>query len=145
MKVLIDTNVILDVLCNRSEFVEGSSRVWKYCEVNQIKGYISALSVPNIVYILCKELAPQKTQQLIQQILMIFEVIDLKSSDLKNAAEMLSSDFEDTVQCAVLTASKQITLLPEIFVISKKVKFLYYNRPNFLKECKFEFGKYYKT
>lgn len=29
---------------------------------------------------------------------MIFEVIDLKSSDLKNAAEMLSSDFEDAVQ-----------------------------------------------
>lgn len=98
MKVLIDTNVILDVLCNRSEFVEDSSRVWKYCEVNQIKGYISALSVPNIVYILRKELTPQKTQQLIQQILMIFEVIDLKSSDLKNAAEMLSSDFEDAVQ-----------------------------------------------
>lgn len=98
MKVLIDTNVILDVLCNRSEFVEDSSRVWKYCEVNQIEGYISALSVPNIVYILRKELTPQKTQQLIQQILMIFEAIDLKSSDLKNAAEMLSSDFEDAVQ-----------------------------------------------
>lgn len=98
MKVPIDTNVILDVLCNRSEFVEDSSRVWKYCEVNQIEGYISALSVPNIVYILRKELTPQKTQQLIQQILMIFEVIDLKSSDLKNAAEMLSSDFEDAVQ-----------------------------------------------
>ncbi len=98
MKVLIDTNVILDVLCNRSEFVEDSSRVWKYCEVNQIEGYISALSIPNIVYILRKELTPQKTQQLIQQILMIFEVIDLKSSDLKNAAEMLSSDFEDAVQ-----------------------------------------------
>lgn len=98
MKVLIDTNVILDVLCNRYKFVEDSSRVWKYCEVNQIEGYISALSVPNIVYILRKELTPQKTQQLIQQILMIFEVIDLKSSDLKNAAEMLSSDFEDAVQ-----------------------------------------------
>lgn len=98
MKVLIDTNVILDVLCNRSEFVEDSSRVWKYCEVNQIEGYISALSVPNIVYILRTELTPQKTQQLIQQILMIFEVIDLKSFDLKNAAEMLSSDFEDAVQ-----------------------------------------------
>lgn len=98
MRVLIDTNVILDVFCNRSEFVEDSSRVWKYCEVNQIEGYISALSVPNIVYILRKELTPQKTHQLIQQILMIFDVIDLKSSDLKNAAEMLSSDFEDAVQ-----------------------------------------------
>jgi predicted nucleic acid-binding protein len=98
MKILIDTNVILDVLCNRADFVEASSRVWKYCEVNQIEGYISALSVPNIVYILRKELTPLKTQQLINQIMMIFEVVDLKSSDLKNAAEMFTSDFEDAVQ-----------------------------------------------
>ena len=55
MKILVDTNVILDVLCNRPEFVEASSKVWKYCEVDQLEGYISALSVPNIVYILRKQ------------------------------------------------------------------------------------------
>ena len=98
MKILVDTNVILDVLCNRPEFVEASSKVWKYCEVDQIEGYISALSVPNIVYILRKELTPQKTEQLIQQITMIFKVVDLKSTDLKAAAEMFSSDYEDALQ-----------------------------------------------
>ena len=98
VKILIDTNVIFDVLCNRPDFVEDSSKVWKYCEVNQINGCISALSVPNIVYILRKELTPERTQQLIEQIMMIFDVTDLKSSDLKNAAEMLTSDFEDAVQ-----------------------------------------------
>lgn len=98
MKVLIDTNVILDVLCSRTDFVEASSKIWKLCEVDKLEGYISALSVPNIVYILRKELNPQKTQQIIQQIMMIFNVIDLKASDLKNAAEMLSNDFEDAVQ-----------------------------------------------
>ena len=97
MKVLIDTNVILDVLCNRDDFVEASSKVWKYCEVDKLEGYISALSIPNIVYILRKELTPMKTQQIIQQIMMIFHVVDLRSSDLKNAAEMLSDDFEDAV------------------------------------------------
>ncbi len=56
MKALIDTNVILDVLCSRKSFVKFSSIVWKYCEVSRIKGYISALSVPDIVYILRKEL-----------------------------------------------------------------------------------------
>lgn len=98
MKILIDTNVILDVLCNRPDFVEESSKIWKLCEVDKVEGYISALSVPNIVYILRKELTPQKTQQMIQQIMMIFRIADLKSSDLKNAAEMYSSDFEDAVQ-----------------------------------------------
>ena len=98
MKVLIDTNVILDVLCNRADFVAASSKVWKLCEINKIEGCISALSVPNIVYILRKELTPEKTQQLIQQITMIFNVTDLKSADLIKAAEMYSSDYEDAVQ-----------------------------------------------
>lgn len=98
MKILIDTNVILDILCNRPDFVENSSKVWKYCEIDKAKGYISALSVPNIVYIMRKELTPEKTRQLIQQIMMIFDVTDLKISDLKNAADMLTCDFEDAVQ-----------------------------------------------
>lgn len=98
MKILIDTNVILDVLCNRPEFVEASSKIWKFCEVDQIEGYISSLSVPNIVYILRKELTPQKTAQLIQQITMIFKIVDLKATDLKSAAEMFLSDYEDALQ-----------------------------------------------
>lgn len=61
MKIWIDTNVLLDVLCNRPNFVEASVKVWKLCEVKKLEGYISALSVTNIVYILRKELTPQKT------------------------------------------------------------------------------------
>lgn len=60
MRVLIDTNVVLDVLCKREGFYEKSARVIKYCEVNKIMGVISALTVPNIVYIMRKELDRQK-------------------------------------------------------------------------------------
>lgn len=98
MKIWIDTNIILDVLCNRKGFVENSSSIWKLCETNQIEGYISALSVPNIVYILRKELDPEKTMEIIQKLTLIFEVVDLRASDLKNAAEMLTSDYEDAIQ-----------------------------------------------
>ena len=45
-----------------------------------------------------KELTPQKTEQLIQQIMMIFKVVDLKASDLSSAAEMFYSDYEDALQ-----------------------------------------------
>ena len=81
---MIDTNVILDVLCARKDFLEDSSKVWKYCEVNKINGYISALSVPNIVYILRKELTPEKTQEVINRIFLIFKVTDLKADDKKS-------------------------------------------------------------
>lgn len=98
MKVLIDTNVILDVLCSREEFLEASSRVWKYCEVNKLTGVISALSVPNIVYILRKELDPDKTKDIIDRLMLIFDVAELKAEDLRKAAEMKTADFEDAVQ-----------------------------------------------
>lgn len=116
MKILVDTNIILDVLCNRPDFVEASSKVWKFCEVHKIEGYISALSIPNIVYILRKELTPQRTQQLIQQITMIFEVIDLKATDLKNAAEMYSSDYEDAIQMC------QAKRLEADFIVTQNIR-----------------------
>lgn len=98
MKVLIDTNVILDVLCGREEFLEASSKVWKYCEVNKLTGVISALSVPNIVYILRKELDPNKTKEIIDRLLLIFDVVELTAEDLRKAAEMKTADYEDAVQ-----------------------------------------------
>ena len=98
MKVLIDTNVILDVLCSRESFVKFSSIVWKYCEVSRIEGYIYALSVPNIVYILRKELTPEKTKQVIDTLFLIFNVADLRASDLKKAGAMKSDDYEDALQ-----------------------------------------------
>ena len=100
MKVLIDTNVILDVLCAREPFLEDSKKVWKYCEVKIIDGYISALSIPNIVYILRKELTPDTTQKIIDQLLLIFNVVDLKSIDIKKACEMKINDYEDALQIA---------------------------------------------
>ena len=98
MKVLIDTNVILDVLCNREGFSEASAKVWKYCETGILNGYVSALSIPNIVYILRKELDPDKTKTVIDRLFMLFDIVELMPDDLKKAADMKLSDFEDAVQ-----------------------------------------------
>lgn len=98
MKILVDTNVILDVLCARKNFLDDSLKVWKYCEINKIKGYISALSIPNIVYILRKELTPEKTEEIVKQLFLIFKVADMKADDLKKAASIRSNDYEDSLQ-----------------------------------------------
>lgn len=97
MKILIDTNVLMDVLAKRGDFFADSARVWKCCESGKIDGYISALSIPNIVYIMRKELDPQRIQQLVEQITMIFKVVDLRESDLKDAAGSFSDDYEDAL------------------------------------------------
>ena len=71
MKLLIDTNVILDVLCNRPDFVEDASKIFKLCEIKKVDGYISALSVPNIVYIMRKELDSAKIKEILEKIIFL--------------------------------------------------------------------------
>ena len=98
MKLLIDTNVILDVLCNRPEFVEDASKIFKLCEIKKVEGYISALSVPNIVYIMRKELDSAKINEILETFSLIFTIVDLKAEDIKKAANLDFKDYEDALQ-----------------------------------------------
>ena len=106
MKVLIDTNIILDVLCKRPAFYEDSAKIFKLCEVKKISGVISALSIPNIMYILRKELDADKTREILDILMLIFSVADLKADDLKKAAGMRFKDYEDAIQSACATRIK---------------------------------------
>lgn len=98
MKILIDTNVILDVLCGRPEFVDDSLKVFKYCEANQITGCVSALSIPNIVYIMRKELDNEKIKDILNTLTSLFTIVDLRESDLIKGADLDFSDYEDALQ-----------------------------------------------
>lgn len=100
MKVLIDANVILDVLYAREPFAEDSSRVFKYCELGKVDGFVSALSIPNIVYVMRKELSRDKIGKIIETLTNIFSIADLRESDLTKAVESDVGDYEDAVQCA---------------------------------------------
>lgn len=100
MKVLIDTNIILDVLCKRSDFYVDSAKIFKLCEVKRISGIILALSIPNIMYILRKELDAEKIKEILDMLFLIFSVVDLKADDLKKAADMKFKDYEGAVQSA---------------------------------------------
>ena len=44
MKVLLDTNVLLDVLAERKPFFPDAARVWSLAEVARIDAYVAAIS-----------------------------------------------------------------------------------------------------
>jgi predicted nucleic acid-binding protein len=98
MRLLIDANIILDVLQNRAEFVEASSLIWKLCETDRATGYVSTLTFANLVYIMRKELAPDKIEEVFQKLNLIFEFADFNSEDLSKAVQLNWKDFEDAVQ-----------------------------------------------
>lgn len=98
MKLLIDANILLDVLQNREPHVQASSVIWKLCETERVKGYVSALTFGNRVYIMRKELDPKKIGEILKALSLIFEFVDFSASDLTHAAELEWDDFEDAVQ-----------------------------------------------
>ncbi len=116
MKIFVDTNILLDVLCNRKDFVEESSKIIKLCETNIIEGYISTLSIANIAYILRKELEREKLKSIISKLELIFRIQDLKADDLKKATEFDTKDFEDAIQVACAKRAKTQ------FIITRNIK-----------------------
>lgn len=116
MKIIIDTNIILDVLCNRKDFVNDSLKIFKLCETRQIQGCISALSIANIVYIMRKELDFSKIKEILSKLSLIFEIIDLESDDLIKASLLNFNDYEDSIQ------SVQASRVKADYIVTRNVK-----------------------
>ena len=98
MVLLIDANIILDVLLNRPDYVKDSAMIWKLCETEQMKGYVSTLTFANLVYIMRKQLDPEKIEDVFHKLNLIFEFADFSVSDLTHAADLNWKNFEYAVQ-----------------------------------------------
>ena len=98
MKILIDTNVILDVLWKRQSFYEHSINVFRTCEIELFDGYISALDVADIIYIMRKQLNAEDIEKTIVLLKNAFHIVDLTDDILMSAALRRDKDFEDAVQ-----------------------------------------------
>lgn len=126
MVLLIDTNIVLDVLLNRPEFVKDSAIIWKLCETEQAKGYISTLTYANIMYVMRKQLTPDQIEEVFRKLNLIFEFANFSSAILERAVNMKWEDFEDAVQSATaesVHADYIITRNLKDFVQSKVMAF----------------------
>ena len=116
MILLIDAIVLLDVIMKRQEFVKDSSVIWKLCETGKVEGYVSSLTIASIVDIMQKEMDPQKIEEVLSMLSMIFEFTDLCVSDIQQAARMQWNDYEDAIQSA--TAPR----IHADFIITRNIK-----------------------
>lgn len=111
MKVLIDTNIIIDVLAKREPFLEASAQILRLSETGKITAFISANSVTDIVYILRKYIADKSVLiSTVQNLLRIVDIADVLKADILRAFELKFSDYEDALQarCAKRIKAKCI-------------------------------------
>ena len=99
MKVLVDTNIILDALLHRDPFYEDSRAVYELVEQGQIIGCVSSSAVTDVFYIAYKELKDSnKVYSLIDDIARLFTIVPVLESTIKAALALRWEDFEDAVQ-----------------------------------------------
>lgn len=97
MKILFDTNVVLDVLLDREPFVEASAHVLSRVESGQLTGYLCASTITTLHYLMAKSLGNQRALSEIRKLLSIFEIAPVNRPVLEGALETDFKDFEDGV------------------------------------------------
>ena len=100
MRLMIDTNVLIDVLQDRKLFSDDSALVWKLCESCAAEGYISSLSFANMTYVLRKQIDKESVAEMMKDISLIFSFADFNQSILYKAAKYQWDDYEDAIQAA---------------------------------------------
>lgn len=111
MRVLIDTNVILDVILERELFCRDSDKVVRLCKDKKIHGFLSAHTITNLFYILRKKISDEKCREAIMDLLTIFKVESIDIEKISRAIlDKNFKDFEDRLQveCALAIGADYI-------------------------------------
>lgn len=99
MKVLIDTNIVLDFLLQREPFFEDAEHLFQAVDAGQIVGYVTATTLTDIFYIARKHTrSVEKARQAVSEIFTVMEICAIDRGVLESAFNSGLADFEDAVQ-----------------------------------------------
>ena len=97
MRVLFDTNVVLDVLLQRTPFFGSAAQLFAKVETGVLNGYLCATTITTIHYLATKELDKDQARKEIDRLLMLFDVAPVNRGVLASAVRSPISDYEDAV------------------------------------------------
>lgn len=97
MKVLFDTNVILDFLLAREPFAPVARRLVARVERREISGLLGATTVTTLSYLMSRAVGRDAALAAIRRLLTVFLVAPVDGEVLVSATESSFSDFEDAV------------------------------------------------
>ena len=105
MRVLLDTDVVLDVIMARAPFAKEAAELFDLSEQGLFEAYVSAITPLNVFYVARKAKPAGDLRQAIEQLLRTVRVGSIDQSVLLAAFALPFNDYEDAVQNACATAS----------------------------------------
>ncbi len=97
-KILLDTNIVLDIALNRDKFGENAGKLILFIVRNNINSYVTASSITDIYYVLRKEKGHATSIEFLKDFVQIVSIIGVDEKIIINALESRMKDFEDAVQ-----------------------------------------------
>lgn len=97
MRILVDTNVVLDLLLGREPFVQDAARIFALVERAEVEGFLCATTLTTVDYLLGQSLSEEETRKAIRRLLSLFEIAAVNRVVLDAASEGSIRDFEDGV------------------------------------------------
>jgi len=107
MKILVDTNVVLDVMLKQASFYKDSFTIYQLSEKKRINGVLAAVSMTNIFYILRR--AGKNNDEVYKEmdkLTILFNVAPITETTVADALALRWKDFEDAVQFITAKESK---------------------------------------
>ena len=103
MKILLDTDVLLDIALRREPWVNDSGRVLNLCEARVLPGFVAWHTVSNVFY-LVRHRAGGSARPYIKDLLRFVEVAQVGHAQMQLALKLDMSDLEDAMQVAAAAA-----------------------------------------
>src|SRR4051812_9801954 len=100
MRILVDTNIVLDVLLKREPFVHESQQIWDAADQGLFEACIASFTIPNIYYICRRQKGAQEAAEAVELCVQAFEIAALYRECVLAAQRMRGDDFEDNLQIA---------------------------------------------
>ena len=97
MKILFDTNIVLDVLMDRLPYSDAAVELFSKVEDGTVSGYLCGTTITTVYYLAAKTVGAARAQEEIKKLLSLFEVAPVNRHVLESALVLDFSDFEDAV------------------------------------------------
>lgn len=97
-RILVDTNIIIDLLTKRREFYIPASELFTLADKKEIKLAISSLTFANIFYLLSKELNDEKAKEILRKFKLLVKILPMDDKIIDLSLNSGFKDFEDAIQ-----------------------------------------------
>jgi predicted nucleic acid-binding protein len=99
VRVLVDTNILLDFLLQREPFFQDAELLFQSIEAGQVIGYMTATTLMDIFYISRKHTrSDEQARQAVSETLTAMVICSIDRAVLESAFNSGLVDFEDAVQ-----------------------------------------------